>query len=76
MVNHNDFAVGRRIRLIETMKNPGSSWLPEEDVPVGTEGTIVYAQIIGNKVIDQITVKWDNGRTLGLLPYQDKYEVI
>jgi len=76
MNNYKDAAVGKRIRLLETMKNTNSTWLPEESVPVGTEGTITFVEVHGDKRWDQITVKWDNGRTLGLFPHQDSYEVL
>lgn len=76
MQNYQDAAVGKRIRLLGVMKNINSTWLPEEDIPVGTEGTITWVEIHGSKRFDQITVAWDNGSTLGLFPYQDEYKVL
>ena len=75
MNNFKDAVVGKRIRLLSTMKNENSSWLLEEDVPVGTEGTIVYTSILGSKDYDQIGVNWDNGRSLNIFPYSDHYEI-
>jgi hypothetical protein len=40
-------------------------------VPSGTEGTITSVDDIGT-----IHVMWDNGSTLGLVPKEDKYELI
>jgi hypothetical protein len=72
--NYKDAAVGKRIRLLDEMNNPNSSWMPKEDLPVGLEGTITYVSIHGSH-LDQIGVNWDNGRVLGILPYKDNYEV-
>lgn len=76
MNNYQDAVIGKRIRLIETMKNPNSTWIPEENIPAGTEGTITWVEIHGDKRFDQITVQWDCGSTLGLFPYHDKYTVL
>ena len=56
-------SVGKRIRCVEMMDdyNP---------VPCGTEGTVTH---VGGGVIN---VNWDNGRTLGLVEGEDRYEVI
>jgi len=74
--NYKDAAIGKRIRLLSEMTNDDSAWLPKEDLPVGLEGTINYVNINGNEITDQIGVKWDNGRSLGILPYKDNYEII
>lgn len=58
------FPIGTRIRLIE-MKDP---YAP---VPPGTEGTLEH--------IDdacQFHMRWDNGRTLALVPSVDRFTVI
>lgn len=55
---------GTRIRL-NHMSDP---WSP---VPAGTEGTVDMVDSIG-----QIHMKWDNGRTLALVPGEDSFSVI
>ena len=59
-----DIRVGSRIRLIE---------MRSERYPVepGTLGTVQYIDGIGN-----VLMKWDNGRTLSLLPDVDLYEIV
>ena len=37
----------------------------------GSEGIITLVDDIG-----QLHVKWDNGRTLALIPEEDEYEII
>jgi hypothetical protein len=54
---------GRRVRCVE-MNDP-------DPVPVGTEGTVNHVDDVGT-----IHVTWDNGRLLGLVPGEDKYELI
>lgn len=60
----NKYPAGTRIKLIE-MNDP---WNPVEP---GTEGTVRLVDDIG-----QIHMKWDNGRTLALVPGQDEFEII
>jgi hypothetical protein len=55
--------VGKRVKLIE-MNDP----FPIES---GTEGTIVHVDDM-----NQYHVKWDNGRTLSLIPDEDSFEII
>lgn len=76
MNNYQNASVGKRIKLLKPMENIGSNLIAIENVPVGTEGTILHVSICGSKFCDQITVRWDNGKTLGLFPYQDSYEVL
>ena len=57
------YPVGTRIRL-DHMSDP-------QAVPSGTEGTVTYVDDIG-----QIGMKWDNGRTLSLVPGEDDFSVI
>lgn len=71
-----NIAEGSRIRLTGKMVNPDSKWMPEEDIPVGTEGTVTWVNLEGPIKYQQIGVKWDNGRGLSILPYIDKFEVI
>lgn len=75
MNNYQDAAVGKRIKLLGTMLNPDSNWMPVEDIPIGTEGTIVFVNIHGDRRYDQIGVVWDNDRSLCIFPYKDHYEI-
>lgn len=69
--------VGRRIRLTAPMTNPDSKWMPVEDgMPAGLEGTVVLVNFDGPKEWHQVSVKWDNGRSLALMPYVDSYVVL
>lgn len=68
--------VGSRIRLTSKMVNPDSKWMPEEDIPVGSTGTVIWINNDSNPKFNQIGVNWDNGRSLCILPYIDKFEVI
>lgn len=54
---------GTRIRLIDMPDDP-------DPVPYGTLGTVDH----GNG--SQISVKWDNGRSLHLLVGIDKFEIV
>jgi len=56
--------VGKRIRLIQMGDDPNP-------VEPGTEGTIDHVDSIG-----QLHVKWDNGRSLAIVPEEDQYEII
>lgn len=58
------YPAGTRIRLI----NMNDPWHPVEP---GTEGTVKLVDDIG-----QLHMKWDNGRTLALVPGQDEFEII
>lgn len=55
--------MNKRVRLTEPMNDP-------HPIEVGSEG-IVY-----NVGFDVINVKWDNGRNLGLIIGEDRFEVI
>jgi hypothetical protein len=55
---------GTRIELI----NMDDPYAP---VPAGTKGTVEYVDDMG-----QIGMKWDNGRTLALIPEVDEFEII
>lgn len=54
---------GKRILLIE-MNDP-------RPIESGTKGTIAFTDDMGH-----IHVKWDNGRSLAVLPGIDKYEIL
>ena len=57
----NNYPVGTRIELI-SMDDP---YAPVEP---GTRGTVAYVDDIG-----QIGMKWDNGRSLSLVPGEDSF---
>jgi hypothetical protein len=68
--------VGKRVRLCGPLVNENSDWMPvEEGMPVGLEGTIVYLNLDVPEDMQQIGVRWDNGRTLNLFPSVDHYTV-
>jgi hypothetical protein len=55
--------VGKRVRCIEMCDDP-------DPIPSGSEGTVLTVDDMGT-----LHVKWDNGRSLGLV-MEDKYEMI
>ena len=55
---------GTRIKLIH-MDDP---YAP---VPAGTKGTVEFVDDMG-----QIGMRWDNGRTLALIPEVDEFKII
>ena len=57
------FTPGLRIKL-ESMRDPHA-------VPDGTLGTVDFVDDAG-----QIHMKWDNGRTLALIPEEDSFKTI
>lgn len=59
---------GTRVRLTAPLRNPDSPYLPVEDIPVGTEGVVLMANLSGPREFHQIMVEWDNGSMLSLLP--------
>lgn len=59
-----DYPVGTKLKLL-SMQDPHSP------VPSGTEGEVVYIDSIGT-----LKMKWDNGRTLGIIVSEDSFEVI
>lgn len=58
---------GDRVRLVRPMEDG-------DPVPVGTEGTVTRVRNAGTEY-EQVSVDWDNGRRLMLLP-EDEYEVL
>lgn len=57
------YLAGTRIELI--------SMEDAQAVPSGTKGTVVCVDDMGT-----IHMKWDNGRTLGLIPGEDSFRKI
>jgi len=69
-------AVGDRVKLISPMVNKNSAWMPvEEGMPAGLEGTVTHVNLTGPQEWQQIGVRWDNGRSLALLPGIDFFTV-
>jgi len=64
--------IGRRVRLMSPMVNKNSSWKPVEDLPVGLEGVVSFAQDLN----DVMMVDWDNGSNLNLFINEDKWEFV
>lgn len=58
----------KRIKLVSMGKDPNTGKEDPNPIEPGTEGTILGKDDIGN-----ILVKWDNGRTLSLIPGVDEY---
>ena len=54
---------GTRIELNDQMQG--------ESIPAGMRGTVDMVDDIGD-----IHMKWDNGRTLGIVPGEDQFKVI
>jgi hypothetical protein len=62
LLQQNQKLINKRVRLIK-MNDPNP-------IESGTEGTIY------NIGFDTLNVKWDNGRTLGLVIGEDEYEIL
>ena len=60
----NTYPVGTRIRLLH-MDDPYSP------VPDGTTGTVTFVDDMGT-----LHMKWDNGRSPGICPDVDSFEII
>jgi len=58
--------VGKRIRLILMNDDPKTN-----PIEPNTLGTIVYVDGMG-----YYGVKWDNGRSLSVLPDEDEFEIL
>ena len=56
--------VGKQIRMVEMVDDP-------QPIESGTIGVIYHVDSLGT-----IHVHWENGRTLGVVPNVDKYEVV
>lgn len=55
---------GSRVRLIESRD-------PISPIPTGTEGTVDLIDDLGTVFVD-----WDSGRSLGMIPGEDRFERI
>lgn len=69
--------VGDRVKLTAPMMNPNSANMPvEEGMPVGLLGTVFHVNLEGAKDMHRIAVRWDNGRSLNILPDVDSFVVV
>lgn len=59
-----NYPPGTRIRLLDMQNDPNP-------VPAGTCGTVMAVDDVG-----QLLMRWDNGRSLSLLPGVDSFEVL
>ena len=64
--------IGRRVRSMSPMVNSNSSWKSVEDLPIGMEGVVSFAQDTN----DVMMVDWDNGSKLNLFIHEDKWEFV
>jgi hypothetical protein len=55
---------GKRIELISMSSDP-------QPIAPGTKGTVAFVDSLGT-----LHMKWDNGRTLGVIPGEDTFKVI
>ena len=72
----NGFPTHEQVQRIKGQYPPGTRirlghMEDKQAVPEGTEGTVDLVDDIG-----QIHMKWDNGRTLSLIPGEDSFSVI
>jgi len=58
--------IGDRIRLLHMPDDP-------DPIPAGSTGTVTR---VTDGPLAQVSVDWDNGRSLSLVPGTDKFEVI
>ncbi len=59
----NKFKTGMRVKLI--------NMVDEKNIEPGSTGTVTHVDDVGT-----IHVNWDNGRVLGLIYNEDKFEII
>jgi hypothetical protein len=62
---------GKRIKLTKMGVDPRSGKPDPNPIPPGTEGTVIKVDDMGT-----LHVKWDNGRSLGIVPEVDKFTII
>lgn len=62
---------GKRIKLISMGKDPRTGKTDPNPVKPGTEGVVFKVDDMGT-----MHVKWDDGRTLGIVPEVDKFSVL
>lgn len=67
----NDDCIGKRIKLLKMGEDP-------DPIPPFTEGVITWVcpYYQGTETYYQLSVDWDNGRTLGLVTPHDKFVFI
>jgi len=58
--------IGDRIRLLHMPDDP-------DPIPAGSTGTVVR---VTDGPLAQISVDWDNGRCLNLVPEIDRFEIV
>lgn len=63
--NVHQLKVFDRVRLTKVLRNLDSSWMPEENLPIGLQGTVI--DITENNESLYIYMNWDNGSGLALL---------
>ena len=61
-----DVQKGDRVRMIHMADDP-------DPIPAGTTGTVT---MVTEGSLAQVSVAWDNGRSLSLVPGTDQFEVI
>ena len=74
-MDNKSIKAGDRVRLTSKMVNPDSQWMPEENLPVGSMGTVTRVYLEGSPEFHQINVRWDSGSSLAIIPHIDKFEV-
>jgi hypothetical protein len=70
-LNVHGLKIGDRVRLTKFLVNENSSFISQENLPVGLEGTVTHVNE-GNYAL-HIHMKWDNGSTLALLETDNDY---
>ena len=76
MSNSNEWKTHEQVRRIKEQYPPGTRirlghMEDKQAVPDGTEGTV---QLVDDQ--GQLMMKWDNGRTLAVIPGEDSFSII